>query len=210
MNENQQPQATTGFLQVARTIEEAFPGMSAQEFNDKWWRAQDPRIRALRDLPYNARVDAASELLRADNSLKIDWPIAVSELEGTPYETTQQRMILRMTRTPIAKLFSGVFAPPIFSTGGAPGTIDVNRLGDSDSLPVPPDLTPFPDPPAAPVNEFVAGLYDAGRKLYNATARGWQAPEGYQTMEADGHRYMRVPEALLVPGDPEALYLRMG
>lgn len=192
------------------TIEDAFPGMAPQTFNDEWWRAQDPRIRAFRDMTFEARVAAAIALLNADPTVKIDWPIAVSEMEGTPYLTTQQRMIDGMKRAPIAKLFTGIFVARIYSIGGnatSAGTVDINSLGDADSFPVPPDLTPWPDPVLPKANEFVGPEWDAGRKLYVATQRGWQAPEGQILQEADGHFYKRIGQ--LAPGDPIAQYQRL-
>jgi hypothetical protein len=82
-------------------------------------------------------------------------------------------------------------------------------------LPVPPNLTPIPDPVG---NEFVDGIYRTqadytamgiavAGDVYNSTPRGDSVAEGLTVTEPDGYTYQKSGQ--LTSGDPISLWIRL-
>lgn len=193
-------------------IDTTILGMTDQEFNARYWRSRNPKIRAVETefehVPNdeNAQKRCADMAALAQGGLLLDAQIeGWVGRQGSPAEFTRERLALG---TKTVSVWSG-------DAMGDPG---------QGELPVPPDLTPYPDPPVA-THEFVAGLKhtrgyytakglpDPGGDVYEATfPRGWQTPLNGVVTEFDAagsaHLYRRIGQ--IESGDFEAQYVLLG
>jgi hypothetical protein len=184
-------------------------GLNRANFVAAYFRSRPPAVRALGTITDpTARQKAASALAVA--GALIDYDIDVTWEFGDPFETTWLRMGYGITSV---LNWSG-------DAAGDPGTT---------TMPVPPVLTPYPDPPIK-ANQFVGPLLRSGSPaivpppvldangnyagpptpdIYTALPRGWQCNVGVVVVETngDGNTYERVSQ--LQPGDPIALFVRI-
>lgn len=160
-------------------------------FNAAYERSRPPQVRAVIQAFDHSQITVAQRAGQmnalATEGFLIDAQIdAFDNMEESPWSITLERIRY--------------------------GTTQVSALNGAGVLPVPPDLTPYPDPPVK-VNEFVAELHrsrmdyitnygiDPGGDVYNALPRGWQCGLGVVVVEkdGDGKTYKRIGQ--VVSGD---------